>query len=62
MDQRFDKLEQMLGSLYKYVQTRFDATEERLERIENKIDNNHETRLSRLEDSMRVIKTKLGFN
>ena len=44
------------------VETKINSIDDRLERVETKVENNNENRLSRLEDSMRVVKTKLGFN
>jgi tetrahydromethanopterin S-methyltransferase subunit G len=47
VDMRFDE-----------VDKRFDKVEYRLDVIEGKLINNHENRIVRLEDEVRVIKTK----
>jgi hypothetical protein len=52
---------ELIESLYAYVQTEFTKVNEKLDRIEGRV-SGHDGRISALEDSMRVVKTKLGFN
>ena len=60
-------LEQLVMSLYNFVKDEADNTrkefgeiKERLDRIEGSL-NSHDRRISNLEDSSRVVKTKLGL-
>ena len=57
----------MVMSLYSFVKSEADNTrgefkevKERLDRIEGSL-NNHDNRITNLEDSCRVVKTKLGL-
>jgi predicted nuclease with TOPRIM domain len=62
LEGRIDKLEVRFDSLegrFDFTEKRFDDLEVRFDLLESKIVNNHENRLSRLEDDVRIIKTKL---
>jgi hypothetical protein len=62
LDAKIGPIHQRIDELTEIMLEKFDDVEERLERIETKVDTNHENRIARLEDSNRVIKTKLGLS
>ena len=47
---------------FEAVNKRFDGIDQRLDKIENLLIRAHENRIERLEDVMRVVKTKLGIH
>ena len=51
-----------VNARFNAVDKRFDKVEERLDRIENILLRAHDNRLDRLEDAVRVIKTKVGIH
>lgn len=55
VDKRFDGVDKKFGEIDK----RFDEVDKRLDRIENLLIRDHENRLNRIDDDMRVIKTRL---
>jgi hypothetical protein len=55
------KPDELLESLYSFVKDEFKSVHTKLDRIEGATVG-HENRISALEDWMRFIKTKLGFN
>lgn len=55
-----NSLKKELKAEIQEVKDRLDTVEDSLERIENKVENRHETRITKLEDDMRVVKTTIG--
>ena len=52
--------EEMRGG-FGVMDKRFNEVEKRLDRIENLLIRDHSNKIERLEDSMRIVKTKLGI-
>lgn len=57
MNVRFE----VIDARFDAVDARFDKVDERLDRIENILIRAHDDRLDRLEDSVRILKTKAGI-
>lgn len=49
-----------MNARFEAVDERFDGIDKRLDRIENLLIRAHDNRITELEDSMRLVKTKLG--
>jgi len=58
--QEIKELEIKVNERFDKVDERFDKVEERLENIEGFV-GGHERRFERLEDDMRMVKTKVGI-
>ncbi|MCC2631132.1 MAG: hypothetical protein K0S38_941 [Candidatus Paceibacter sp.] len=54
-----DDIQRLEGRL-DTVEEQLSTVDEKLDKIDAKIDINHENRISKLEDDMRVLKTSLG--
>lgn len=61
-----DQLAQMMKRSFEHMEQRFDDMDKRFDRLElrfdildSKVNINHENRISRVEDDLRVIKTKI---
>jgi tetrahydromethanopterin S-methyltransferase subunit G len=59
MKTSFDHLEEKIDGVKEELKKELVEVNLRLDRIESKVDNNHENRISRLEDDVRIIKTAL---
>ncbi len=57
VDARFDKIDGRFAAM----DIRFDRLEAKFDKMEQTVNINHENRISRLEDSTRVIRTKLDL-
>ncbi|MCC2630619.1 MAG: hypothetical protein K0S38_428 [Candidatus Paceibacter sp.] len=58
MEQRFDKLEEIIKSLYTYVQGEFTSFRHEVKEEFAKVD----TRFDHIDERLERIETKLGFN
>jgi ribosome-associated translation inhibitor RaiA len=63
----FIEVKQEMKAGFKAVDERLNKVEERLDKVEERLENieglvgGHERRFERLEDDMRVVKTKVGI-
>ena len=57
----FDSLGREMNGRFDEVDKKFEAVELRFDRIENLLMRAHENRLEKLEDNMRLVKTKLSI-
>jgi hypothetical protein len=62
MHQEFKAVRGEIRGVEDRLTARIDEVDERLGNKLDKLETNHENRISNLEDSMRVVKTKLGLN
>ena len=58
----FDNVNGKMTTGFEAVNKRFDGIDQRLDKIENLLIRAHENRIEKLEDVMRVVKTKLGIH
>ncbi|MFH0740014.1 MAG: hypothetical protein V1819_02895 [bacterium] len=59
VDSKINSIQKNMDTGFKAVDKRFDEVNQRLIKIERKIDSNHEQRIERLEDDVKWLKGQL---